>query len=229
MYGKGPYKGDHALAHFKDGKQTLVHGPNSKKLKFENNLCNECNSAFTQPFDKAYDNFIEWFDSNRDFVYKKRVINWQFVYGDDFVTQQTNLFKYFAKCLGCRIDECGRDVPIDLTELLYKEQFNTGLKISFSINEDVALLPNEDMGLGIHPLYVDKSIYGDNPAYYCGHSYKWLDINYFYLFAYDNSLGAPWVADSKYVYLVSPEKLDNTLKFIEIYSEIMYFKYPVMQ
>jgi hypothetical protein len=201
LYGKGPYKGDHALVHFKDGKQTLVHSPNSKRVKFESNLCNECNSAFTQPFDLAYDKFIVWFDNNREFVYRKRVIDWKIVYGDDFITHQTNLFKYFAKCLGCRIDDYGDEVPSDLIELLHKEQFKTGLKVSFCINEDMALLPDEDMGLGIYPLYIDKSLYPDIPAYYCGHSYRWLDINYFYLFAYDNSLGAPWVADSRYVYL----------------------------
>lgn len=107
MYGKGPYKGDHALVHFKSGRQSLIHGPNSKRIKFENNLCGECNSAFTQPFDLAYDKFIEWFENNKKFVFKKRVFDWKLVYGDDFLKLQTNLFKYFAKCLGCRIADHG--------------------------------------------------------------------------------------------------------------------------
>ena len=201
LWGKGPYKGDSAIAHFKNGKQTLIHGPNSKKIKFDNNLCNKCNNSITQPFDLAYDKFIDWFDSNNEYVYQKRVIDWQTVYGDEFVEKQTNLFKYFAKCLGCRILDYGNEVPKDLIDLFSKKQFETGLKVSFCINEDMALLPDEDLGLGINPLYIDKSPFQDIPAYYCGHSYKWLDMNYFYLFAYDNSLGASWVADSRYVYI----------------------------
>lgn len=216
LWGKGSYKGNNAIVHFKEGKTTLIHGPNSKRIKFDKSLCNHCNSSLTQPFDKAYDEFIEWYDLNKDFVYEKRVIDWKLVYGEDFIDKQTNLFKYFAKCVGCRIADYGKKVPQDIIDLFSKKRFETGLKVSFCINEDIAILPEKDMGLGIHPLYEDKSPFPNIPAYYCGHSYKWLDMNYFYLFAYDNSLGAPWVADSRYVYIgfympLTPE-MRNELK-----------------
>lgn len=53
------------------------------------------------------------------------------------------------------------------------------------------LLPEKDMGLGIYPLYFDQLTNLPFHSYYSGHSYKWLDMNYFYMFQYDNSLGAP--------------------------------------
>ena len=34
IYGNGPYKGDNALSHIKNGKQQLIQGPNSKKIKY---------------------------------------------------------------------------------------------------------------------------------------------------------------------------------------------------
>lgn len=201
LWGEGPYRGEATIAHVANGTMSNVHGPNSDRAKFSPCLCEECNNSFSQPFDLAYDEFIDWFELNKLDVYQKRVINWEDVYGDSFPEKQRNLYKYFAKCFGCRIANFGHQVPTDVIELLYKDYFETGLFVTFSINEDLKLLPEEDTGLGIHPLiYHPINDEGVN-AYYCGYSYKWLDINYFYFFNTDMGLGAPWVANAQYVYL----------------------------
>lgn len=53
---------------------------------------------------------------NRD-VYSKRVIGWYRVYGESFGVKQALLFKYFAKCIGCRISDHGDEVPKDIIDL----------------------------------------------------------------------------------------------------------------
>jgi hypothetical protein len=99
-YGRGPYRGDESPAHFFSGKQTVIQGPDSKTLKYDAFLCHQCNTATTQPFDKAYDQLICWIFAHEDKVLQCRLIDFEEVYGANFASQQTDLYKYFAKALG---------------------------------------------------------------------------------------------------------------------------------
>lgn len=65
LWGKGPYKGDNALLRLKNSQQDAIQGPDSAILKFNKNLCHNCNSTRTQPFDNAYDEFIQWFEGQK--------------------------------------------------------------------------------------------------------------------------------------------------------------------
>jgi hypothetical protein len=212
LWGNGPYKGENALVRIKNSELLDIPGPNSGIVKFNKNLCAYCNSTFTQPFDNAYDEFINWFESNKNFIYSKRVIDWQMVYGNDYPSKQNNLFKYFAKCLGCRLSDHGDIVPKDIIDLLSKKKFETFLKVSFAINEDVALLPEKDMGIGIHTLQREQFDGYSSISYLAGNNYKWLDMFFYYMYPYDNSLGSPWIANSRYVYVGFRAPLSESMR-----------------
>ena len=210
MWGKGPYIGDSSLIHFRHDHQSNLQGPDSKLIKFDKNLCAECNSARTQPFDHAYEEFIAWIDDNEDKIIKQRVIDYNDVYGADAPTKQRDLFKFFVKCLGCRLHEAGYAVPKDMVELLDLETFTTGVKVSFQVNEDMLLLPKWAQGIGTDAVYHHSNTKGETAGYSCGHHYRWLRINYMYLAWIEGPIGAPWVADSLYIYLGWHKPLDQS-------------------
>ena len=87
-FGKGPYRGDGALVHVKEGRVRDVQGPDSKLVKYEKNLCSYCNNTLTQPFDKAYEEFIPWVMQNEAEVLKRRVIDFESMYGSNWANKR---------------------------------------------------------------------------------------------------------------------------------------------
>jgi 5-methylcytosine-specific restriction endonuclease McrA len=71
LHGKGPYKAGNSLVMIKDGKQIPIQGPNSKYLKYTQNLCEECNNSTTQKYDIAYSKFVTHLNTNENEILKK--------------------------------------------------------------------------------------------------------------------------------------------------------------
>ncbi len=134
LHGSGSYK--NTLIMFRGDQQIPIQGPNSKIVKYNKILCANCNNNFSQPFDKAYEIFVNYILDNENLVIKRRFVNFRDIYGDEFENGQRNLYKYFVKSFGCRLANDGHLIPKDLPALLSKRRFRTGLRITFSINED---------------------------------------------------------------------------------------------
>lgn len=201
-FGRGPYRGDEALLQFKAGSVRHVQGPDSKLVKYEKNLCAYCNNTLSQPFDKAYEVFIPWVMRSEAEILGRRVIDFEAVYGAEWVDRQRDLFKFFAKCFGCRLNEAGMAVPRDVIELLGKNHFETALYVTFQINEDQVLLDAEYQAIGTWELVVHKKqSTGEMIGFQCGHYYRWFNIMYWYNFFPLEPIGASWIANSKFLYL----------------------------
>jgi hypothetical protein len=225
-FGKGPYRGDGALVHVKEGCVRDVQGPDSKLVKYEKNLCADCNNTLTQPFDKAYEEFIPWVMGNEAEVLKRRVIDFEAVYGADWANRQRDLFKFFTKCFGCRLDEADRAVPPDVIELPAKDSFETELYVTFQVNEDQLLLGAMDQTIGTQGLCAHKKrSTGEEIGFQVGHHYRWLTINYWYNHFPLEPVGAAWLANSKFLYLGYCERLrpeqrsDLVAKLAELHAE----------
>lgn len=134
FYGRGPYKGDRAPIHFRGDQRTKIQGTDSRTIKYKKIICQTCNTTTSQPFDLAYEHLISWLCKNETRVLHRRFINFADVFSADFEAEQRNLYKYFAKSFGCRLAEAGQAVPADIVELLNKDQFQTALRITFSVN-----------------------------------------------------------------------------------------------
>lgn len=205
LHGKGAYKQENAMVMVKSGKEIPIQGPNSKYLKYKKSLCKECNVTGTQNFDNAYSKFIEHIINNEKEIIRKRFIDFEDVYGEEFESGQRNLYKYFVKSFGCRVVEAGRKVPGHLSELLTKKQFQTNLFITFAINEDKVLLLEDDLrvvGNGDLSWYEEQDTQGNIRATYHEY-YSIIHIFYWYNFNWDWGRGSRWVADTKYIYLGS--------------------------
>jgi len=217
-YGRGPYKGENGLLHFRGGDLVnIVKGPNANCLKYDQSICHHCNTTFTQPFDKAYDLFVNWVMENENYVLKRRFINFTEVYGDNFEESQRNLFKYFAKSFGCRIASSGYPVPTDVRILMHLTYFRTNLSITFSVNEDtILLMPSSDkdgfIGKGDLNVIVNKYKPDQVKGYYWSEHVSWFTIFYWYKRWPDGNLGSPWIANSQHIYLGSYKPLPPEMR-----------------
>jgi hypothetical protein len=199
-FGKGPYIGPDALVHVKAATVRTLQGPDSTLLRYEKNLCSSCNSGSTKPFDKAYERFIGWAMDNAAVVVKRRIIDLVDAFGVTWEDDQRNLFKYFAKCFGCRLDEAGRAVPHDVVALLDKTSFTTRLYVTFAVNEDI--LAADLRTVGTDPLIVHQNLHsGNEVGFQCGHYHRWLTMRYWYAHGVLDPVGSPWVANTRCVYL----------------------------
>ena len=210
-YGRGSYKGPSAPVHVRDGVITPIQGSNSVRIKYDQSLCHDCNTSRTQPYDKAYDLFIDWVMFNEPMVLRKRQLNFEEIYGPDWEGQQRDLYKYYVKSFGCRLVDAGQTVPRDLIDLLPQATFRTGLRITFAVNEDVLLMREQDRAGLIGKCGVGL-VSSDPRAYICAEYVSWLRIHYWYLCPPDGGLGSTWVADTQYVYLGSEAPLPPEMR-----------------
>ena len=215
-HGRGPYRGPSALAHVRADVQCLVQGPNAKRVKYGHSLCHSCNTAFSQPFDQAYDTFVSWLDNNEGIVLGHRFVDFAEVYGPEYEVAQRNLYKYFAKAFGCRVVDAGFAVQADVVQLLGRDSFRTGLRLTFAVNEDVLIMPPYDrrgfIGKGDLLVWAPRN----DPTLPTGFTWdehiSWFTVCYWYNEQPDGCFGSTWVADSQFLYLGSFAPLNPEMR-----------------
>lgn len=141
--------------------------------------------------------------ANEQAVVRTGVIDFQDVYGPPFAECQLNLFKYFAKMLGCDLAAHGRSVPSDVRLLLDQEHFLTRFLVRFAINEDKLLLPNASWRpLGFRDLLTtQRNLQAfDDPKYSWGLYFSSVEVSILYDWVNDGPYGAPWIANSRFLY-----------------------------
>ena len=204
----GPYIGENELCLVSEHGQRTIQSSNSKYLKFDV-LCQNCNTTKTQPFDKAYEKFITYIHTYGKDVLHKRFIDFSMIYGENWGEEQVNLYKYFVKSFVCRLARFNHPIPQDIIDLFDKTTFETGLRITFAVNEDKVTFGQIDKsicGLGNGDIGVNQSyIDGTNSILFYTYSefYDWLHIYYWYDYQPDGNLGSTWVADNQFIYLGS--------------------------
>lgn len=140
--------------------------------------------------------------ANEAEVVRRRVIDFEAVYGAEWANKQRDLFKFFAKCFGCRVDEADRPVPQDVIDLMGQYTFETQLYVTFAVNKDQQSRKPEHQAIGTQDLmdYKSRST-GELRGYECGIHYRWLLVMFWYNHFPVEPLGASWVANSKFLYL----------------------------
>jgi hypothetical protein len=197
-------------------KSTNIPGPNSDALRYSKILCVDCNTTKSQPYDTAQQIFLDWLFRNETLVLQRRFINFQEVFGEDWQTSQRNLYKYFAKSFGCRLIEANHSVPDDIVALFPKRTFQTGLRLSFSVNEDIVLMPHQDRNgfIGKGDLFgmAHRTQPTQLTGYYWDEHVSWLTVVYWYNEWPDGNFGSTWVADSQHIYLGSHSPLPAEMR-----------------
>lgn len=183
IFGDAPFSGDDAILHFVgEAGPRLIQGPNSGRMKYGTVLCGDCNSSRSQPWDRAYDRFVDWIFENEQRVLSQRFINLCDVFGDEISTSSPALYKYFVKAFGCRLANAGLSVPQHLVELLSYDSYETKLRLAFAVHKTLfALRPEHRRQLGVGELIrVDSRSEGEMERYYFRLHHGWLITNFFH-------------------------------------------------
>ena len=98
-------------------KFSRIPAPDSKLVKFGKVLCQHCNCAGTQRYDKAYDQFLEWVSTSSRNAMSLDRIDFEAIYGAVWQEGVLCLLKYFLKHFGCVLSDRGYTIPLDLTDL----------------------------------------------------------------------------------------------------------------
>lgn len=212
-YGCGPYKGTTGPYHFREDNATLIQGPGSRAIKYSHSLCQHCNTTYTQPFDSAYDRFIDWIMKNEEVVLHRRFVDFHEVYGNCWENTQRDLYKYFAKSFGCRLVDAGTKVPPDIVNLLDEDRFRTMLRLTVAVNEDILLMPSRDRDRFIGKDGLISWASRQTPSLPNGFTWNehvsWVTVFYWYNRRPDGNRGSTWVADNRFIYLGSFAPLDD--------------------
>lgn len=145
VFGKGAWHGDSAVVRGGTGvpqAESTVQGPNSKRLKFEQVLCQQCNNDRSQPFDLAYSGFTAYMDTQGDGVLASSSFRFSDIYGADWKLQRSHFIRYLIKHMGCRFAELGIKLPSRLVRYLNSEDTHNppSLRMGMEIRLDIAAM-----------------------------------------------------------------------------------------
>lgn len=114
--------GDETLIWFGDGNMREIRGKGALKrdrhgvVKFQKSMCDACNNARSQPFDRAYDTFSTYLTSTQVRILPG--VSFEEIYGDSWQVNTLALARYYAKHFGCRMVRSGMPVPGSLRAFL---------------------------------------------------------------------------------------------------------------
>ncbi|WP_270408920.1 hypothetical protein [Brachybacterium paraconglomeratum] len=114
--------GDDSLIWAGDGGTREIRGKSGIKrdrygvVKFPKSMCDTCNNARSQSFDRAYTTFSTYLDST--WVRIQPGVSFEEIYGDPWQKDTLDLARYYGKHFGCRMVRSGLPVPDSLRAFL---------------------------------------------------------------------------------------------------------------
>lgn len=99
--------------HTSNEKSIPIGSLKSKRITFDALICNPCNSALTQPYDRAWESLSSYLTTNWPKVVNSKRLNLAKVFPGSVHKSMLYVHLYFVKLFGCKIAESG--APIDIT------------------------------------------------------------------------------------------------------------------
>jgi hypothetical protein len=88
-----------------------IAGPNSRRFKSKNVICSDCNTTATSASDRAYDRLSDWMVAHQREGSGWSEMDLAEVFVPDYAAGVDQLYRYFAKALGCRLVSQGAVLP----------------------------------------------------------------------------------------------------------------------
>lgn len=164
-----------------NSEEQKIYGINSKIVKFPKIIYEYCNNTLTSRYDKAFDKLIRWSNANYRELRSNQFIDFEQVYGSEWVEQKKDLLKYIAKHAGCKIVTGPNNFDIkNISNLIYNDTETDTFQIKFILKEGFKYLDlvNEDGLKYISNTHNICSKNRDNQfIYFAGTTtYNWLSI-----------------------------------------------------
>ncbi|NOQ25285.1 MAG: hypothetical protein GQ564_07975 [Bacteroidales bacterium] len=164
-----------------------IQGPDSKLLKFEKVLCQNCNNSRSQPFDRSYDLFINYVLENYELILDKKNINLVNIVNSDTIGFKHNIFRYLTKIFCCRLATNNIIIEPKLVEFLNYAKPLDFMYFKFEVRPDIHAFLNRpeadvnDGNIYLSPLkyFLSKDNNQINLVYQF-YNLQWLRIYTFY-------------------------------------------------
>src|SRR5438045_3557865 len=88
FFGRGQWSSSNLPVHGTGEETEPVRGPAARSLTFEPVICTTCNNRVSQPWDRAYDEFVAWYVANKETLLRSRRIDFADVYQDRWEASQ---------------------------------------------------------------------------------------------------------------------------------------------
>ena len=159
--GRGQWRDDGAVVHVRHGEEPkLIQGPDASSAKFRPSMCKSCNNARSQPFDRAYDGFIEFVSAHESVIGVDRRFRFSDIYGPSWPTERINLVKYWVKHVCCMAVDHGLTIPKLLIDYLDDASAGAPPHIKFDM-----LVQSDLLRLRLHQSMEYGSFIGDVAGY----------------------------------------------------------------
>ncbi len=109
-------------------------------VRFVKSLCEPCNTARSQPFDRAYDVYSNYIREHLDSLWHEDGMDMVAIYGEDWQMQQAYLARYFIKHFGCKLVEDGLTPPEQMADFLNGEATMPNVQLAFVARADLRAL-----------------------------------------------------------------------------------------
>lgn len=132
-----------------------------KNLKFDKVICTNCNNNLTRPHDDAYDKFVKYCTENKEQILKNRIINFEEIYKNNWKLEKIDLYRYYAKHVGCKIITSNLDVDItDLSNFIKGDSQVNDFVLKFELKAGVeAIMKHFNRNYKYNHLYNSETIY----------------------------------------------------------------------
>lgn len=209
----------------KSNRLIEIQGLNSKYVKWQPSICEDCNNSKTKPFDLAYDKIIDYFQLNKDRIKKTTFIDFSNI-SEDWTSLKVDFVKYCVKHVGCRLFDCNIQPTKNMSNFLLGNEDLTDIKFVFQLKSYYFdSLDKRQIYLGpLVPFEQNHLIIGNKMTSVTGwYSFNELSINYLVKMKEFNYSTEATV--SKYLKLdaINYSALDNK-KFDDILEQTTYDK-----
>lgn len=236
-YGKGSYRGnDNSPLLVREGKFKKrdfipIQSSKSDLLKFDYNLCEECNSQKSQKFDVDYDIFSKYVIDNLQEIVNTSILDFRKVFNtENFLERKHNVLKYYIKRACCDISRPTKNGTCYEISDEVRAYLNNNTKVishfNFEFQIKLPLLLFENLIENYKHIFLkqmsgyfynnEENGFNDAHYLYSGHTHRCFTVNYLYCLDISNSnfIGYKEYYDSP-ILNIEIVQLDNFLDSLE--------------
>lgn len=112
-------------------------------LQFPRVICIDCNNNKTRKHDDVYDEFVKYAFINQKKILKEASIDFEHLFGDEWIEKKIDLYRYYAKHAGCKVYTSGFDFDLsNVSKFILGKDVCEDFVLKFELKQAVEILIN---------------------------------------------------------------------------------------